>query len=330
VQIASVSKGSFARMTGSRAATLLALLACAHGHGSLNLPVSRNGGSLRIAGGCGDDLCSWMTTGTTRGSPTWTDPRLDTLGITPGSDDDWCPNHPWRAPGMAPIGSPCGNYAGQDGRHLPPATPSFWKAGGVAEVAWGINANHGGGYSYRLCPTSSSISEACFQNHVLNFVGESSWLQNYTDEAKRVEIPAVRVTIEGAQWTKNPQPISADMFTPAVPWLVGYCAGGGGKPCPWNIIDKVRVPDTPGDFVVSWRWDCEETAQVWTNCGEVEIVSGPLPPPPPPSPTPLPPPAPPAGPCHALSVLVTDTWCNSNCPANCPANLCSCDGMLHV
>ena len=26
-----------------------------------------------------------------------------------------------------------------------------WVAGGVAEVGWGIIANHGGGYQYRLC-----------------------------------------------------------------------------------------------------------------------------------------------------------------------------------
>ena len=26
-----------------------------------------------------------------------------------------------------------------------------WVAGGMAEVGWGIIANHGGGYQYRLC-----------------------------------------------------------------------------------------------------------------------------------------------------------------------------------
>lgn len=299
-----------------------------HGHGSMTLPMSRQGGTLQVAGGCGDDLCSWMTTGTISGSPTWTDPKLDTLGITPGSDDDWCPSHPWRAPGTTPT-SPCGTYAGQDGRNLPSAEVAYWEAGGEAEVAWGINANHGGGYSYRLCPSSSSISEECFQRTVLKFVGNSSWVQNYTDAIGRVEIPAVRASIDGAMWTKNPQPISADMFKPAVPWLVGYCAGGGGIFCPWNIVDKVQVPNTPGDFVLSWRWDCEETAQVWTNCGDVKIVSGPVPPPPPPTPAPPPPPTPPPPPCHAISQLVTDNWCNANCPANCPANLCQCNSHLN-
>ena len=31
-----------------------------------------------------------------------------------------------------------------------------WVAGGVAEVGWGIIANHGGGYQYRLCRWGSS------------------------------------------------------------------------------------------------------------------------------------------------------------------------------
>jgi hypothetical protein len=33
---------------------------------------------------------------------------------------------------------------------------------------------------------------------------------------------------------------------------------------PYNleIVDKVKVPDVPaGDYVVGWRWDCEESAQ---------------------------------------------------------------------
>ena len=40
-----------------------------------------------------------------------------------------------------------------------------WVAGGVAEVGWGIIANHGGGYSYRLCrrEEGGALTEECFQ-----------------------------------------------------------------------------------------------------------------------------------------------------------------------
>jgi len=27
-----------------------------------------------------------------------------------------------------------------------------------------------------------------------------------------------------------------------------------------------------GDYVVGFRWDCEETAQVWNSCAEITVV----------------------------------------------------------
>eukprot|EP00656_Telonema_subtile_P045546 TRINITY_DN517_c0_g1_i2.p1 TRINITY_DN517_c0_g1~~TRINITY_DN517_c0_g1_i2.p1 ORF type:complete len:424 (-),score=67.35 TRINITY_DN517_c0_g1_i2:222-1493(-) len=52
----------------------------------------------------------------------------------------------------------------------------------------------------------------------------------------------------------------------------GWCSGD------WTlgmISDQVVIPATinPGKYVVSWRWDCEETAQVWQNCADVNIVA---------------------------------------------------------
>ena len=51
----------------------------------------------------------------------------------------------------------------------------------------------------------------------------------------------------------------------------GWCSGD------WTlgmVSDKVVIPDDlkPGKYVVSWRWDCEETAQVWQNCADVNIL----------------------------------------------------------
>lgn len=40
----------------------------------------------------------------------------------------------------------------------------------------------------------------------------------------------------------------------------------------YQIIDKVRVPEgLDGNYVLSWRWDSEQTAQVWTQCSVVTI-----------------------------------------------------------
>lgn len=49
-------------------------------------------------------------------------------------------------------------------------------------------------------------------------------------------------------------------------------------PCSGNlinavIVDHVLIPHDlpPGDYVVGFRWDCEETAQVWSSCADVSI-----------------------------------------------------------
>lgn len=40
----------------------------------------------------------------------------------------------------------------------------------------------------------------------------------------------------------------------------------------FGIVDQVRVPLTPGKYVLAWRWDTEQTPQVWGNCADVTIV----------------------------------------------------------
>ena len=39
---------------------------------------------------------------------------------------------------------------------------------------WGLRANHGGGFQWRLCPRSEKLTEACFQARPLPFVGRQS------------------------------------------------------------------------------------------------------------------------------------------------------------
>jgi len=43
---------------------------------------------------------------------------------------------------------------------------------------------------------------------------------------------------------------------------------GYGDLPPVLVTDLLRVPaGLQGDFVLSWRWDCEQTDQVWSTCG---------------------------------------------------------------
>ena len=60
-------------------------------------------------------------------------------------------------------------------------------------------------------------------------------------------------------------------------WPCSYDGSGQGA-CSgdWTagvVADKVVIPKTlkPGRYIVGWRYDCEETAQVWQNCGDVSI-----------------------------------------------------------
>jgi hypothetical protein len=170
-----------------------------------------------------------------------------------------------------------------------------WTAGQEAEVSWGITANHAGGYSYRLCPESEPLTEKCFQKTPLAFAGVKSWLRWKNGE--QIEIDALRVTQgttpAGSEWSRNPIPTCAGVGVgqPYMPcdgpqfpppagcnetcW--GYTAGGKSSTLELpEIVDKVLVPKDlpPGNYVVSWRWDCEQTPQVWLGCGDVTVVSG--------------------------------------------------------
>merc|ERR1712224_165184 len=72
-------------------------------------------------------------------------------------------------------------------------------------------------------------------------------------------------------------------------WDEGYGSGkvpGYGKNLfHFSIMDEVQVPKTPGEYILSWRWDCEQTNQVWSSCADITVSADA-----PPAPTPAPPP----------------------------------------
>lgn len=56
------------------------------------------------------------------------------------------------------------------------------------------------------------------------------------------------------------------------------CAPKNGEGCCHTsayvaIVDEVVVPQVPpGDYVVRWRWDAEQSPQIWSGCGDVTIA----------------------------------------------------------
>ena len=125
----------------------------------------------------------------TPGKPTNNDPRTRSInrGAVAGSESDVYKFMPWRAPGSAIPADPCG-VAGADQHGIkqtaggeyfstkhakigdkgskvlaPYFSGANWTAGSVVNASWFIQANHAGGYYFRLCPADQPLTEECFQ-----------------------------------------------------------------------------------------------------------------------------------------------------------------------
>ena len=279
-------------------------------------PESQNSCNGMLYPGCS---CMWFTNYTFIDKPTLFNPTYRTYPHV--EHPDRMRNNPWFAPGSAHVDDPCGvaggNLRGCIGGPCMKNTYAYgaratdfkfhyqvketeWTRGGIAEVAWGIVANHGGGYSYRLCKFpiegNSGLTEECFQRIPLKFVGTRQWVQYGEDVNTRVEFRAVRVNTgtfpKGSQWTKNPIPacngddggyssnssvcLKGTQFAPPKPGLFGFGVNHlfNVPPFNWSIVDKVNIPKDlePGHYVLSFRWDCEQTSQVWNSCASIKLI----------------------------------------------------------
>merc|ERR1712048_285087 len=219
-----------------------------------------------------------------------------------------------------------------------------------------MGANHGGGYSYRLCKKTSEISEECFQRNVLKFHGDDSWL-HYAEvfpsrvTGKPVKLPRVpirrrvvptdKVHPRGSQWARNPVPScffcdqsicggempnltepvtdtsscfggehpesncfggdswfkqekcaqecsgfslmncppGMTQFDEPAPGISGYLGdagmlAGGIEGFSYSIVDELDVPADleAGEYLLSWRWDAEQSPQIWQNCADITLV----------------------------------------------------------
>jgi len=314
-------------------ASILALIGYAEGHAAMFWPPNwqDENGLLGLNSGqqSGPDIIAayyWFNNDTTiPGEPTL-DESMRTMkevnGVTLKT------NSPWLSPGSAPVTSPCGVLiiakaedacgGGAGGKSHGPSAEDVdfpnvittqWKIGSKVEAFWGVSANHGGGYSYRLCKVPkegvSGITEECFQQTPLRFAGEQQWFQFGEDVNSRVYFLANRTDVgttpSGSQWTKNPIPGCSDCgagcrngffdkapgcpsgthFEPIIPEAKGYGMGYTeihddkmDRHFNFTIGDNLQIPDDlePGKYVLSWRMDCEETEQIWSACSSINLV----------------------------------------------------------
>lgn len=216
----------------------------------------------------------------------------------------------------------------------------------MVEVAWALQANHAGGYSYRLCPRKTNtttstahgsgenpVTEDCFQRHPLRFVGQQSlrWGgKNNKGSGQQIFFNGTYVSEGtspiGSMWSRNPIPRTRigngtlAAFPPYCPdqpdctkapvflsptqshahahsqsqshaskagseshqvetrvqEQQSYCRcseGGETGLGDLEIVDQVQIPADlePGEWVLGWRWDCEESNQIWSSCSDITI-----------------------------------------------------------
>jgi hypothetical protein len=371
-----------------QAVSVVVLASEAAGHGHMTFPPNRAGGNISAAALVRLNPTTpyqWFSQPMViPGEPTLNEPQFRTYNVdVKDGTHDWSRKMPWRAPGQAPVrGSGCGVAGGSpvkipnggdgvygfemgaDGLDLPEKKPTEWQIGGVATVGFALLANHGGGYSWRLCKKNTSalqiVTEECFQENTLPFHGTHSWLQ-YIDEVPsrdaflhpgttkypKVEIPRVvvpgdQVHPTGSHWARNPIPsckycdqskcgtLLPNLTEPVTlfPHPEGYAFGGDAwfkqelcaqecsgfsflqcppgmtqfeEPAPgisgyvqnlgpiigddaatygglpgfsYNVMDEVEIPADlqEGDYLLSWRWDCEQSPQIWQQCADIRLV----------------------------------------------------------
>lgn len=93
----------------------------------------------------------------------------------------------------------------------------------------------------------------------------------------------------GSTWAMNPIPMCCPDNAPCTITNVHTCSSvahstvpvfpfptksGNGAVRDFSIVDTVRIPEgvSPGKYVLQWRWDAEQTSQVWGACSDVTIV----------------------------------------------------------
>jgi hypothetical protein len=220
-------------------------------------------------------------------------------GGTPSEPCPGCMNIPWRSAGSSVPASACGVFEldpRQNGVKLNLTQRTVWKSGQIVTLGHSIAANHGGGYSWRLCPASTDLSdphqaEDCFRRYPLPFADQShtiQWSGNLTVRDS-VKISASQTssgtTPAGSTWRRHPIPSLE--FCAVGPCDVSKCpAGWTQSPCPafkppcdgcwggvvdaqggagnshhedFEVLDDVVIPtDWPaGDYTLQWRWDTE-------------------------------------------------------------------------
>lgn len=238
-------------------------------------------------------VSAWYTHGTTcssGGNPSTCPGEADIVascGTLRYSNDDWTCGKT----GKDNVWNKSRGYPPQwcDGRrYLGSRSQITWEAGKTAEIGWSIFANHEGIVGYRLCPReqvgqdsgNDGATEKCFQAHHLEFATDQTCVQCPTSDGNAT---SDRKCFDATDHTgKNGNVYRETIAKQCTGAAQGpdFCNGKIDYPCTnqgvanFSLVDQVKVPNLPeGVYVLSFRWDCKRTPQVWTNCAEIKIAA---------------------------------------------------------
>ena len=113
----------------------------------------------------------------------------------------------------------------------------------------------------------AGVTEECFQEGHLKFDGQDTWLL-LLSKTRAVEVLAT-IKQTAHRTTKGTTPQGSEWATFVVPNDEEFLPEDD-----WGIKDLVQVPESlePGRYVLSFRWDTQNTPQVWNTCANIEIV----------------------------------------------------------
>mmetsp|Transcript_7717 Transcript_7717/g.13019 ORF Transcript_7717/g.13019 Transcript_7717/m.13019 type:complete len:262 (+) Transcript_7717:27-812(+) len=158
-----------------------------------------------------------------------------------------------------------------------------YNAGDIIDVEWCVSdiADHGGMYSYRICQDDSIVAKFIDPSHTPD-QAEMTALEDCFQAGilKCSDVPgqecAVHPDCVNTGW--GCEQAAGEWFS-CGPKDSGRCMqkGNAGK-CATHgdqgsiIRDQVKLPaHTSNHTLLGFRWDCEDTGQLWLHCADIEL-----------------------------------------------------------
>merc|ERR1711865_1302550 len=167
-------------------------------------------------------------------------PWNGTMPIGPSGEapfEPWCPVPNFKMPD-----SPAGRLSSANGQAC------FWFSSGCSIGCDKCDGQTRGPIPGYPCQNLNNKSEMCAKK------------MSVCEEGKNTKPTIPKETCQGCEGGKGGKCASC------------RCTGEFG-PANMEIVDHVALPWMlpEGDYVVGWRWDCEESNQVWNACSDVTI-----------------------------------------------------------